>query len=100
MTSKPSRQWVYRVLMYLMLMLCSLSAAAQVRNVGPKDVYTLYRSSATAGGKTLRIHVATFDAVDGATYNQGNCEIAKTLFKAQPGVTVEYWCERGYFSKN
>ncbi len=88
------------VLICSALSLCSLFVAAQPRSVDPKDVYTLYRGSATTGGKTWRIHVATFDAVDGATYNRGNCEIARTLFQAQPGVTVEFWCERGYFSKN
>lgn len=47
----------------------------------------------------MRIHIATFDAIEGATYNRDNCEISKTLFQGQSGVTVTYWCERGYFNK-
>lgn len=81
------------------LLVCGQSFASEQPRVDPKSVYTLYRSSAVDGGKTWRLHVATFDAVDGAEYNRGNCEIAKSFFQAQPGVTVEYWCERGYFSK-
>lgn len=78
---------------------CTQSFSSELPRVDSRNVYTLYRSSAVVGGKTWRIHVATFDAVDGAEYNRGNCEIAKGLFQSQPGVTVEYWCERGYFSK-
>jgi hypothetical protein len=63
-----------------------------------KTVYTLYRSSAVAGGEKARVHVATFDSDNGAEYNRDNCEIAKSLFHAQAGVTVTYWCERGFFS--
>jgi hypothetical protein len=81
------------------LLVCGQSFASEPPRVDVKYVYTLYRSSAVVGGKTWRLHVATFDAVEGAEYNRGNCEIAKRLFQAQPGITVEYWCERGYFSK-
>ena len=64
---------------------------------GSSDTYTLYRSSATTNGSEMRIHIATFDASDGMTYNRGNCEIARDLFLNQPGVTVSYWCERGFY---
>jgi hypothetical protein len=64
-----------------------------------EPVFRLYRSSAAIEG--TRIHVATFDSCEkagdptpGATYNGGNCEIARSLFQSQPGVTVTYWCER------
>lgn len=63
------------------------------------DVFTLYRSSAVNGGATWRLHVATFDASDGKAYNLENCETAKSLFQAQPMVTVRFWCEKGYFRK-
>lgn len=56
--------------------------------------YTLYRSSMTG---ITRVHVATFDAKDGEQYNSENCEIAKSLFQAQPGVKVRFWCEKGRF---
>lgn len=78
---------------------CSSSFAAQAPKTDAKSVYTLYRSSSVNGGETWRIHVATFDAIDGAEYNRDNCEIAKGLFQSQTGVTVTYWCERGYFTK-
>jgi len=26
-------------------------------------------------------------------YNLENCEVARDLFQAQPGVKVEFWCE-------
>ncbi len=100
MTSAPltfERQ-LSLILLFVTLFGCSISVVAQPSRVDSKDVYTLYRSSAVVGGKTWRLHVATMDAADGAEYNRGNCEVAKKLFQSQPGVTVEYWCERGYFS--
>jgi hypothetical protein len=60
-----------------------------------QDAYTLYRSSAL--DRNMRIHMATFDAEDGADYNRENCQIAADLFEAQPGVTVAYWCEPGLY---
>jgi hypothetical protein len=45
----------------------------------------------------MRIHVATFDAGDGEDYNRENCEIARSLFRVQPGVLVKYWCEIGRY---
>lgn len=73
--------------------------AIDAPRLDPKSVYTLYRSSAVVGGDKWRLHVATFDSSDGSQYNRDNCETAKSLFQSQPGVTVTYWCERGYFSK-
>ena len=60
------------------------------------SVYTLYRGSVTG---PMRIHVATFDSVDGEDYNRENCDIARSLFQAQPGVIVKYWCEKGRYRK-
>ncbi len=59
--------------------------------------YTLYRNSPIDAA--MRIHVATFDAADGDGYNQENCLLAADLFKAQPGVTSRFWCEKGLFKK-
>ena len=56
--------------------------------------YTLYRSSAAA---EMRIHVATFDATEAEAYNRENCQLAASLFRAQPGVVVRYWCEKGRY---
>ena len=81
-----------------LLLLTSYPAlASQAMRTAPGATYTLYRSSATVSGASMRIHVSTFDTKDGATYNRDNCEIAKSLFQKQPGVTVTYWCERGYY---
>ena len=59
-------------------------------------IYTLYRSSAAA---EMRIHVATFDAMEAEAYNRENCQVAAVLFQAQPGVVVHYWCEKGRYRK-
>lgn len=83
----------------ILFMLSAPVLAAEFLRTASESAYTLYRSSAATGGTNMRIHVATFDAADGGTYNRDNCEIAKNLFQNQQGVTVTYWCERGYFSK-
>jgi hypothetical protein len=59
--------------------------------------HTLYRNSVLDAA--MRIHVATFDASEGASYNAANCDIARRLFQDQPGVTVAYWCEAGGYKK-
>jgi hypothetical protein len=58
-------------------------------------IYTLYRNSVTDAA--LRLHVATFDALDGTAYNRQNCAQAQQLFAAQQGVRVAFWCEPGKF---
>lgn len=80
----------------LRLALClSLVLAVSCNDDG--DQYTLYRSSITDA--RMRVHVASFDSLDGASYNSENCQIAAALFGAQPGVQVRYWCEKGRFRK-
>ncbi|MBA3774614.1 MAG: hypothetical protein H0X13_19620 [Ramlibacter sp.] len=61
------------------------------------DVFTLYRSSPL--DTEARIHVASFDSLDGGSYNRENCDIAQGLFLKQGGVTARYWCEKGRFRK-
>jgi hypothetical protein len=63
------------------------------------DIFTLYRNSVTTGGENMRLHVATFDSVDGEAYNRGNCDQAQILFQNQPGVKTKFWCEKGRFKK-
>jgi hypothetical protein len=53
---------------------------------------TLYRNSPI--DKNMRIHVASFDADEGAAHNRENCELAKGLFQAQPGTVTTFWCEK------
>jgi len=64
---------------------------------GPSDaeIFALYRNSVTS--ENMRLHIATFDAQDGEAYNRENCEQAKLLFQAQPGVKTRFWCEKGRF---
>lgn len=62
-----------------------------------REVYTLYRNS--VANPLLRIHVATFNANEEATYNQENCQVAAGLFQAQPSVKTRFWCEQGRFKK-
>ena len=55
-------------------------------------VFTLYRSAVVG---IEPVHIATFDANERADYNQENCELARSLFAAQPGVSVGFWCQAG-----
>jgi len=75
------------------------AAAGWSMNAGIAEsrAYTLYRDSPI--GKDLRLHIATFNAAESEDYNRENCRIASELFKAQPGVTARYWCEKGAFQK-
>ena len=85
--------------------------------------YTLYRTGidmpTQKHDETLRIHIATFDAIplksieDNSKYNLANCEFAQEMFASnQPHfrnyrsntavsgtVNVKYWCEKGRFRK-
>ena len=62
-----------------------------------ENVVTLYRGSVVSG--VSRVHVATFDAYESYGYNWENCNIAADLFKAQEGVKVKYWCEKGFYKE-
>jgi hypothetical protein len=64
---------------------------------GPSQSFTLYRNSVL--DPKMRIHLATFDAVDGEAYNRGNCDQAQALFQAQDGVKTKFWCEQGKFKR-
>ncbi len=83
-------------LIYLTSVLLPLISFA---GCGDGHVYTLYRNSPM--DQSMRIHIATFDArqKDAEAYNMENCEMAKTLYERQQGVTVNYWCEQGGFRK-
>lgn len=66
-------------------------------SVADSDVFTLYRNSVV--DVNMRIHVASFDSSDGEAYNRENCDLARTLFQAQPSVQTKFWCEKGRFRK-
>lgn len=73
----------------LWLVASALGVSGCSRDVA--GVYTLYRSSPM--DSKARIHVATFDAAEGESYNQENCYNAANLFGGPGGVVVRYWCE-------
>jgi hypothetical protein len=80
-------------------LLLPLTLGACGLSVSNDNVYTLYRTSPVldSSPELRRVHVATFDAKGGEQYNQKNCDIARQLFQAQPGIIVRYWCEKGGF---
>ena len=64
------------------------------------NAYTLYRDSLL--DKNMRIHIATFDSIDGikiASYNSENCNLARDLFASQDGVKTKFWCEKGRYKE-
>lgn len=61
------------------------------------ESYTLYRNSML--DISSRIHISTFDSVEGEAYNKENCDVASDLFKGSPGVQNRFWCEKGFFKK-
>lgn len=78
---------------YLFFIIC----IGSLQGCTGSDPYTLYRGSPVMDA--ARVHVATFDASDGAAYNMENCQLAAKLFQQQPGVAVNFWCEKGTFKK-
>lgn len=76
----------------------ALSLLASVSIAATADsTYTLYRNSIT--DQSMRIHVGTFDSVDGSEYNRENCAQAAFLFQGQAKVKTKFWCESGRFKK-
>ena len=87
---------VFLTAIVVILLSFSLPAQSDIAFRESEDaVYTLYRDSVL--DKSLRIHVATFDADASQAYNKENCEIARDLFEGQPDVESTYWCEKGYY---
>jgi len=83
----------------ILILLTPLAAAGSSERAIENDSYTLYRSSPVTNGDKWRVHVATFDVMDGLTHNRELCILARDLFLRQEGVTVSYWCERGFYKK-
>ena len=73
--------------------------AGERTKVGEKSVYTLYQGIPTLDGGTMRIHVASFDAADGAEWNRKNCETVASLYKPVEVARVSHWCEPGWFKR-
>ena len=64
---------------------------------GSDAMFTLYRNS--PADDAMRIHVASFDADESASYNDENCRLAAEHFRKQAKLNVRYWCEKGPFKK-
>ena len=75
--------------------LCIMIGGVVLFGCGDATAYTLYRSSLVI--ENARLHVATFDAADGARYNNENCLSARDLYQRQEGVKTTFWCEKGRF---
>ncbi len=72
------------------------SMAQEGTTAGDEDSYTLYRNSVLA--PLVRIHIATFDSINGRDYNAENCNLAADLFQRQKDVQTRFWCEPGLFN--
>jgi hypothetical protein len=83
-----------RALCGLLAVLSSCTERASPSAEG--TTYTLYR---TSSDKPARIHVASFDAAEDEAYNRENCDVARALFAAQPGIKTRFFCEKGRFRK-
>ena len=82
------------ILLALVIALTSILAGCSVNS----GIFTLYRNSVI--DRSMRIHVATFDAADGGEkYNSENCDLAANLFASQAGVKTRFWCEKGIYRK-
>ena len=77
--------------MRLALLLFALVAACSPYSP-PAGSYRLFRTSLVPSDPLVL--VATFDSQNGASYNQENCEVARSLFQSQPGVITRYVCEK------
>ena len=78
-----------------MLGICIMIGGVVLLGCGDGTAYTLYRTSVVM--ENARLHVATFDAADGAPYNNENCLSARDLFQQEPAVKTTFWCEKGKF---
>jgi len=72
-----------------------LAALAVTVAADGTSVYTLYRDS--SDGPRDRVHVATFDANYGASYNMGTCQEAAQIFADLSAHKAVFWCERGRY---
>ena len=78
-----------------MLGICIMIGGVVLLGCSDGTAYTLYRISVAM--ESARVHIATFDASDGAPYNDENCSYARDLFQRQSGVKTTFWCEKGKY---
>ena len=79
---------MYRTTLIAAALLLSPPVVAQ-----EEGVQTLYQS--TVFEPNGRIHVASFDSVEGATFNQMNCALVAELLHDEVGSRARFWCEPG-----
>ncbi len=85
------------VLGFCASIICASLPASSFGQVPDDQVYTLYRNSIL--DPNMRVHFATFDAVDREGYNFENCQQTQALIMAQKDEPKRFWCERGRFKK-
>ena len=70
-------------------------------NAADQDTYTLYRNSTI--DPTMRLHIATFNSIEGyddRQYNYENCERGQVAFQKDPVFAgTKLFCEVGYFTE-
>jgi len=71
--------------------------AVSVSCSNSSESYTLYRDSGL--DPALRVHLATFDAKDGRSYNETNCTMMADLYNEKYSDTNKAWCEQGTYKK-
>lgn len=60
------------------------------------SVYTLYRTYISKSDG--RVHLATFDAKESKTVNQGNCQATAELWNRRE-KSAKFWCELGRYKE-
>jgi len=70
-------------------------------NASDQDTYTLYRNSPM--DPTFRLHIATFDSIEGyddRMYNYENCKRAQVAFEKDPVFAgAQFFCDVGRFTE-
>ncbi len=82
---------------FLGIFAAAMLALAAAHASAAETTYTLYRNSVL--DNAARIHVGSFDAAEGATYNRDNCALVADLMQRQPGTKTRFWCELGRHRK-
>jgi hypothetical protein len=70
---------------------CMSSASAS-----DASIYTLYRTY--VGKSDGRVHLATFDAKESKSVNQGNCQATADLWNKRE-KSAKFWCELGRYKE-
>lgn len=91
------------------MIVIAMTACNSSPNKAATETATLYRNS--FADRSLRVHWATFDAVDRYGYNINNCLMAAGILNAnmneaarsdgqERDTSIGFWCEPGAFSED